>query len=219
MLPHPSHSQPEAAPLLSRSARWSLLATSAVAVAAAIAGAVYLQPPLAPEPPIVESTAPGFPRVPAYAINDPQVLPAGAATLKDDEPIIGVFLDGKHRAYRVRAFCEYPMVHVVNDRLGDHPVSVAHCDRTGCTVVVQEAKGSPRLRLAFGGWYRGHMYVRANGDHFYCLKGLERIDPQSPLFPYAPVEFERTTWGAWRQAHPDTDVYVTPPPQSAISSQ
>jgi hypothetical protein len=149
--------------------------------------------------------------VPAYAINNPAVVPAGSARLKDDEPVFGVSVAGKHRAYRVRALREYPMVHVVNDRLGDRPVTIAHCDRTGCTAVLQGNEGGPLLNLAFGGWYRGQMYVRANEDHVYCLNGLRSVDPAAPPFPFEQVSFERTTWGAWRQAHPDTDVYVAPP--------
>jgi hypothetical protein len=191
--------------------RWGLLAAGAAGIAAAAASAVFLQPALAPESPIVEAAPSDFPKVPAYAIDDPAVVSARAADLKEDEPVIGVSVDGKHRAYRIRAFCDLPMVHVVNDHLGDRPVSVAYCDRTGCTAVVQEDEGSPRLHLTFGGWYRGQMYVRAHGDHFYALNNLVSIDPKAPPFPYARADFERTTWGAWRQAHPDTDVYVAPP--------
>lgn len=192
-------------------ARWGMLTAAAAMATAMAAGGFYLQPALAPESPIVQSTVLDFPRVPPYAIDDPEVLSARTANLKESEPVIGVSVDGRHRAYRVSAFSEYPMVHVVNDHLGDRRVSLAHCDRTGCTAVLQEGPGSPPLRLAFGGWYRGQMYVRANGDHFYALHNLQSIDPKAPPFPYARVDFERTTWGAWHQAHPDTDVYVAPP--------
>lgn len=207
----PDPPAPTPAGASSRWARWGLLVGVPAVVAAVAAAAVLRQPPAASEPPVVPSPVSDFPRVPAYAINEPEVLPVAAARLKEDEPVFGVSVAGKHRAYRVSAFCEYPMVHVVNDRLADCPVSVAHCDRTGCTAVVRGDPGNPRLSLAFGGWYRGQMYVRANGDHFYCLNGLQSVDPQAPGFPFEQVQFERTTWGAWRRAHPDTDVYVAPP--------
>ena len=75
--------------------------------------------------------------------------------------------------------------HVVNDRLADHPLSVAHCDRTGCTAVVRGDKGASRLNLVFGGWHQGQMYVRANGPFVYSLATLEPDVKGTRPFPFA----------------------------------
>ena len=33
-------------------------------------------------------------------------------------------------------------------------------------------------------------------------------DPFAPPLPYADHPWERTTWKAWKQRHPETDVFV-----------
>jgi hypothetical protein len=165
--------------------------------------------PRSSESPVHPGSASGIPRnVPAYSINNPIHQPADAARLADDEPVLGVCLDGRYRAYSVRALGGSPPNHVVNDRLGEYPVSVAYCDRTGCALVVQGEKEKPLLNLAFGGWHGNQMYVRADGQFVYSLATLAAVDAGSPSFPYKGMEFEETTWGAWRRAHPETDVYV-----------
>jgi hypothetical protein len=141
-------------------------------------------------------------------INDPVIQPAALAGLADDEPVAGVCLEGKYRAYSLRAMRGHPRNHVVNDCLADHPVSVAHCDRTACTAVVRGDKGASRLNLAFGGWYEGQMFLRANGSFIYSVATLEPAVAGTRPFPFTPLEFEETTWGAWRKAHPDTDLYA-----------
>ncbi|HJZ91553.1 MAG TPA: DUF3179 domain-containing (seleno)protein [Gemmataceae bacterium] len=133
----------------------------------------------------------------------PAVVPARAATLADEEMVIGVVANGKARAYRVRAFSRM-FDYVVNDVVGDTPITVTHCDRTGCTRVFT-GDGSEPLPIKMGGYVDG-LILLVNGTFYYHEDGRP-ADPRGPPFPYRQADFEQATWMAWRTAHPDTDVY------------
>src|SRR5262249_42956853 len=141
---------------------------------------------------------------------DPQVVSAADAGLADDEPVIGVVVAGKARAYVVRALSGEPRVHVVNDRLADRPVSVAYCDRTQCSHVFTGEPGE-RPRPAMGGFMQNQMLLKANGA-VYSQTTLQPMGPGGGPFPYRQLDATTTTWKEWRTAHPDTDVYRSPPP-------
>jgi hypothetical protein len=38
------------------------------------------------------------------------------------------------------------------------------------------------------------------------MVGQREYGQNSPEIPLTDLEFERTTWGEWKSAHPDTDV-------------
>ncbi len=140
-------------------------------------------------------------------INTPPTIPAAQATLKDEEEIIGMIVKGKPRAYRVSAFAG-PARHVVNDLLDGVPVTVTHCDQTKCTRVFTR-EGKEPLAIKLGG-FDSSMLLYVNG-HFYTQDNRHATNPSAPPFPYDAMEFEQTTWGKWRAAHPTTDVYETAP--------
>ena len=67
--------------------------------------------------------------------------PADQAGLPEDAAVIGVVVDGKARAYALRSL-RHLQQHVVNDLVGGVPITVAHCDVTGCTHVYA-SRGDP----------------------------------------------------------------------------
>src|SRR5262249_9777812 len=142
--------------------------------------------------------------VPAFAVRDPQAVPAADAGLADDEPVLGVVVAGRARAYLVRAMSGEPRLHVVNDRLGGRPVSVSYCDRPACAHAFTGEPGEA-LDLAMGGFMQGQMVLRANGA-VYAQATLQPLGPGGGPFPFGQLDFTRTTWKEWRTAHPDTDV-------------
>jgi hypothetical protein len=160
------------------------------------------QPPT-PAPSLEASLAGTSP----YAIIRPPTYALDGLRLRDDEPVIDVSAGGKHRAYLVRALSGEPRVHVVNDWLAGTPVSVVHCDRSHCTRVFTEPGGKGPLPLAFGGWHRGQLMIR-DWKAFYSQSTLRPANPRRGPFPHPELKFVHTTWGAWRAAHPDTDVYL-----------
>jgi hypothetical protein len=147
-------------------------------------------------------------------IRQPPALPAGAAHLRDNTEVIGVAAAGRHRAYVIDALVRREQ-HVVNDQLGGAPVTVTYCDRTDCARVFTDARGGGPLDVASGGWVgryeEGCMLLRVGSDRYRQDTGLP-LAKDAPPFPLARAEFVRTTWKEWREAHPDTDVYVGEPP-------
>lgn len=186
-----------------------VVATVATLVLLGIAWAMIGRPGAVPESQEpVERPKDMFAGIPPYEIKTPPCVPAASAHLPDGEEVVGVIVGGKPRAYSLRAFAGSPLRHIVNDLVDGTPVSIAHCDMNGCThIFTSEQKGKP-LPVLFGGKRHGAMWIRAEGRAFQ-QHDLKPYDPsQGTEFPYPEMAFEKTTWGAWRQAHPDTDVYV-----------
>jgi hypothetical protein len=156
--------------------------------------------------------SPPFEPVDQPVIQTAPALPAGSAGLRDDDEVIGVAAGGRHRAYLVAALAPVEL-HVVNDELGGVPVTVAYCDRTDCVHAYTGPHGKGPLDIGVGGYLgvydAGSMVLRVGSQLYRQDTGLALGQEASP-FPYAETGFERTTWKAWRAAHPDTDVYVGP---------
>ena len=150
-----------------------------------------------------------IPDPPSYQIVKPRTLPADKVQLDDMEMVIGVSVGDKHRAYLMRAMGGNPQYHIVDDLLGELPVSIAYCDRTHCSKVFTGDKSGTVLDVSFGGFKDNHLLIRANGTSYF-EHNLQPLRSSSPPFPYHEAEFEETTWKEWRKAHPDTDVYVGP---------
>jgi len=137
-------------------------------------------------------------------IRKPATVPALAAHLPDDEPVIGVTVGERHRAYRVAALA--PMIsHVVNDVLGDTPVTVTYCNRSDCAEVFTADRVGQPLDVWSAGYVDGLM-LRMDGQ-FFMQKTRLPLDGGRQV-PLELMKHTRTTWKEWRDAHPDTDVFV-----------
>jgi hypothetical protein len=145
-------------------------------------------------------------------IDRPPTRTAAESGLPDDAVVIGVSSAGKDRAYLVTAFSG-PTRHVVNDLVGGVPVSVTHCDRTDCTRVFTDPDLDVPLPLATGGLIRDHLLLRTREGFYYQETGESTIPGNDKGFPFEDHPFVRTTWKAWREKHPDTDVYVGEAPK------
>jgi hypothetical protein len=154
-------------------------------------------------------------------IQNPHALSAAVARLRDDAPVIGVSAGGRHRAYLVRAFAALER-HVVNDQLGGVPVTVSFCSISDCAQAFTGPRGRGPLDVAVGGFVGeydwGGMLLRVGPWHYQQDTG-QPVEKDAPPLPYSPAGFERTIWKQWRDAHPDTDVYVGEPPQAPSGTQ
>jgi hypothetical protein len=123
----------------------------------------------------------------------------------DDAAVVGVLVGGRPRAYLLPALKSINQ-HVVNDLVAGTPVTVAYCDRSDCVrAYTADTPGVP-LSVAVGGWDGKVMLLRV-GTTFYRHDSGKAIHPGAKEeLPYRPLAFERTSWAAWRKAHPDTDV-------------
>jgi hypothetical protein len=144
----------------------------------------------------------------APGIRRPAALPAAeAADLDGGEAVIGISAGGRDRAYLLRALSISAGYHVVNDVLGGVPVSVTYCNLYECPRVFTGGAADEPLDLSQGGLRAGGMVLKSGG-HPYRQDSGAPLDAEAPPFPYAPYPGAMTTWGAWREAHPGTDVYV-----------
>jgi hypothetical protein len=143
----------------------------------------------------------------APVVCQPSTLPADKAAQDDDTPVIGVLAKGHARAYLLEAFECGPSSHIVNDVLGGVPVSVTHCDISGCTRVFTGATPGRPLALSVAGRRDSRLVLKFD-RHLYRQETAEPLDHGAAPFPHRPYPAELTAWGVWRQAHPETDVYM-----------
>src|SRR5262245_4440573 len=180
-----------------------LVASFVIAATIAVAFPYVTSPPTRPSPdPVgVQATPFIFP-----GKVRPPTVPAAAAGLPDDEPVIGVTAKRTPRAYVRKAFAGMPN-HVVNDVVGDTPVTVTHFN--GCTRVYT-GPGTEPLRIMTGGLADG-LLLCVDGGFYDQATGQAFKRPDAGPLPYELFGFEEMTWAKWRAAHSDTDVYLGAP--------
>jgi hypothetical protein len=136
---------------------------------------------------------------------EPPTVKAEDVKMADSEPVIGVRVGKRSRAYRVSAFSGAQR-HVVNDVIDGQPVTITYCDRKKCARVFT-GKGRKPLRIDTGG-YLGGLILKVS-DHFYFqVDAQPLLDDDREPFPYESMEFVELPWSAWQNLHPDTDAYV-----------
>jgi len=142
-------------------------------------------------------------------IHQPRTLAANEASVPDDAAVVGIEAGGAYRAYLIQGMST-PSNHVVNDLPGGIPVSVAYCKLRDCVTAYTGARATgERLDLGVYGLSRGRLVLMARGGAYF----QERFEPArfaepADRLPYSSYPFDRTTWGQWRHAHPDTDIYI-----------
>jgi hypothetical protein len=131
----------------------------------------------------------------------PPVLSGEAARSVDQRAsVIGVSIAGHHRAYLISAF-EDPCAAVVDDMLGPIPVTVAHhAGREKTRVFSDQPNGFP---IEMAADCRGGSLRLSLHGKFY--------DFDARTIPLEERRFTVTTWGAWQQQHPESDIYVGVP--------
>ena len=158
--------------------------------------------------------SPPWRKVEGPSISRPPTRRAEQAKLPDYEEVIGIVVNGKARAYRVKAFDD-PSRHIVNDLIGDRPVTVTYCDLSDCARAYAGPRGGPPLEVFQAGTKGPEMILKV-GETYYWHRTAEPVETGggSP-FPYATYPLARRTWGDWRREHPDTDLYLGPERRTA----
>lgn len=130
---------------------------------------------------------------------EPRFVPAAEASLAEDDDVIGVVVDGEARAYPV-ALMSGMTTHVVNDLIGQTPITVTYCDRTDCTRVFTDSGKQSELNVGTGGFANDQMQVTV-GDTMYAQTSSD--------IPLQDVEFVVMPWSDWKQQHPKTRVLIS----------
>ena len=141
-------------------------------------------------------------------IVQPPTVPADVARLNEDEEIIGIVVDGKARAYRLKALLD-PQQHIINDLIDGLPLTVAHCDVTNCTRVYAGRRGEQPLDVAQAGLWNSDMIVKIQGVYYRHRTGEPAgNDANAPALPCQAYTFQRMPWKQWREEHPQTNIYL-----------
>jgi hypothetical protein len=101
--------------------------------------------------PLEEIISGGPPKDGIPSIDDPEFVPAAEAELPDQEPVIGVVIDGDARAYPLRILIWHE---IVNDVVGGVPVAVTYCPLCNTGLVFDRRVGDRVLEFGTTGKLR-----------------------------------------------------------------
>ncbi|HWH45722.1 MAG TPA: DUF3179 domain-containing protein [Thermoleophilaceae bacterium] len=142
------------------------------------------------------------------ALDDPATLPAARARyLDEDDPVFGVALGGEARAYPLRILDWHEMV---NDTVGGRAVSLAYCTLCGAGVLFATETDERTYTFGSSGFLMRSnklMYDRQTRTLWNQLTGrpvLGELAGDEVELETLPVVV--STWGRWRERHPDTTV-------------
>jgi hypothetical protein len=145
----------------------------------------------------------------AVGVRLPPTLSVSDAThIKDEAIVIGIEASGKHRAYLLEGM-KTEQRHAANDLVNGVPISVTYCPKTGCVATYSNQGGQEPLDISIAGFAGEEMAIHFGG-FTYSQEG-DRVPFSSAPTDHIPLEhypFVQTTWKKWREAHPDTDIYV-----------
>ena len=146
---------------------------------------------------------PGFPIKSGLTI-----VPAARAALRDDDIVLGVVVGGEARAYPVNLMWE-PLNETLNDTVGGAAIAATWCPIAHSGVVYDRALDGGTADLGAVGLEKGVfvLYDRQTGSRWSQVSGRAtsgRLEGRVLRKRDSTV----TTWGRWRELHPDTTVYV-----------
>lgn len=144
------------------------------------------------------------------ALTDPSAVGAGEATfLLDDDEIIGIVFGGEARAYPL-AILDYH--EIINDAVGGREVAVTYCPLCDSSVVVDRAAGEGTAREfgVSGKLYNSNVLMfdrRTEGvESLWTQMGSIGVSGPGADKRLNRLPMEVTTWGSWRERHPQTTV-------------
>lgn len=135
------------------------------------------------------------------SIDDPTFVEAGAANLDDGDMIIGFVHEGEARAYPQSIMVYHE---IVNDTVGDLNVAITYCPLTATSQGFK--RGDTTLGVS-GQLLNSNlvMFDRETESYFSQITatGLTETHAGATL---DEVNLIWTTWGQWRNEHPNTQV-------------
>lgn len=138
----------------------------------------------------------------------------GGPLLPDDSPVVGLKRDGEARAYPLRVLDWHE---VVNDGFAG-PTLVTYCPLCGTAVVGERRVNGTETVFGVSGYlYRGALvaYDRATGSLWSQLLAAAIRGPATgEELSLSPSRL--TSWGEWRESHPDTTVLLPPPRSDTV---
>jgi len=130
-------------------------------------------------------------------ITDPYFHQVDEVLIDDDIPVIGIEVDGSFRAFLDEGMMELDQ-HVVHTEQNGKPITIAYCDITDCIRVFHRGD-LVTTQIMMGGMLESQLALVIEGRRY-------RLDDER--IPLEQYPLTRTTWGEWKKAHPETEIYV-----------
>ena len=145
------------------------------------------------------------------ALDDPPVTDAAAGSWYPDEAIVfGVTVNGESRAYPKNIMEVHEMV---NDTIGERRIGMPYCTLCGSAQAFftdEPPPGIDTLVLRTSGLLSRSnkvMYDLQTQSMFDTFRGDALTGPlREADYTLEPVTVVTSTWGEWRQAHPETTI-------------
>lgn len=140
------------------------------------------------------------------SIDDPKFQSADQADwLTEEDLVIGVEINGDVRAYPLRILNVHE---IVNDEVGGRPIAVTYCPLCRSGLVFDRRIDGTTLSFGVSGKLLNAnlvMYDRQTETYWSQLNGSAIV---GPLVPHQLMILPNTitTWGNWRDSHPETKV-------------
>ncbi len=138
------------------------------------------------------------------AIDKPRFVKADqAGFLKPEQVVIGVSVNGIHKAYPVAILNWHE---VVNDRFGDQAIVVTFCPLCGTGVVYQAGHGDQTLQFGVSGLLYNSdvlLYDRGTESLWSQLKNQAVAGPLKGR-RMTMVPSQMTSWSSWLQQYPQS---------------
>jgi len=140
------------------------------------------------------------------ALTDPEVVPAKEADHLDaDDRVVGVVVNDKARAYPIGLLNWHECV---NDKLGGVPVAVVYCPLCDSVTVVDRRLNGKTFEFGISGLLANSnvlLYDRTDQAIWSQVK-LTAVSGPHAGESLKHLPFELTTFGEWRDEHPESDV-------------
>ena len=147
----------------------------------------------------------GVPKDAIKALTNPKfVNPSDISYLKEDDLVLGVFMDGIAKAYPENIGWWHE---IVNDRIGDQAISVTYCPLTGTGLNFAAESGDGQFELGVSGLiYNSNlvMYDRRDGQTLYPQMYFTGVNGsyKGDVLKLLPVV--EATWATWKRLYPKT---------------
>ncbi len=145
-----------------------------------------------------------LPRDVIPAIKNPEFVPADEAGLDDNEPVVGVTINGESRAYSVYLLNHHE---IVNDKIGDNIFAVTWCPLANLAVVYNREIDGEEYTFGVSGKLLKNTLVMFDyeTESLWPIVYGEAIDGELTGRKLNNIPgSQKTSWGAWKKLHPDT---------------
>jgi hypothetical protein len=143
---------------------------------------------------------------------DPELV--GREGLGDDAAVVGVERDGAARAYPLAVLNRHE---VVNDQFAG-PLLVTYCPLCGSAVAAERRVAGRPATFGVSGalWRRDLVLYDAATESLWSQLLATAIRGPRTGDRLSLVPTRLTSWGAWRDTHPETEVLLPPPHSGTI---